>query len=81
MGIYYNYFYKIGIVKYIVSFFLFDVYHPLIKDVISINLFFVVTSNVISSEEALLVSSYDNAKVDIYSYLIIIVIYSSLCYI
>lgn len=71
---YYNYFYKIGIVKYIVSFFLFDVYHPLIKDVISINLFFVVTSNVISSEEALLVFSYDNAKVDIYYYLIIIII-------
>ena len=51
-----------------------DVYHPLIKDVISINLFFVVTSNVISSEEALLVFSYDNAKVDIYYYLIIIII-------
>ncbi|AYD22718.1 sensor histidine kinase virs [Clostridioides difficile] len=74
MRTYYNYFYKIGIVKYIVSFFLFDVYHPLIKDVISINLFFVVTSNVISSEEALLVFSYDNAKVDIYYYLIIIII-------
>lgn len=74
MGIYYNYFYKIGIVKYIVLFFLFDVYYFLIKDVIFINLFFVVISNVILLEEVLLVFSYDNVKVDIYYYFIIIVI-------
>ncbi|MCR8746259.1 ATP-binding protein [Romboutsia lituseburensis] len=74
-GVYYNYFYKIGIIKYIVSFFLFDVYYSLIRDVISRNLFFVVTGNVISSEKALLVSSYDNAKVETYTYLVMIVIY------
>lgn len=74
-GVYYNYFYKIGIIKYIVSFFLFDVYYSLIRDVISRNLFFVVTGNVISSEKALLVSSYDNAKVEIYTYLVMIIIY------
>lgn len=74
-GAYYNYFYKIGIFKYIVSFFLFDVYYSLIRDVVSRNLFFVVTGNVISSEKALLVSSYDNAKVEIYTYLIIIATY------
>lgn len=74
-GAYYNYFYKIGIFKYIVSFFLFDVYYSLIRDVVSRNLFFVVTGNVISSEKALLVSSYDNTKVEIYTYLIIIATY------
>ncbi|WP_195251213.1 ATP-binding protein [Romboutsia sp. 1001713B170207_170306_H8] len=74
-GAYYNYFYTLGIIKYIVSFFLFDVYHSLIRDIISRSLFFIVTGNVISSKEALLISNYDYAKVEIYTYIIIISIY------
>lgn len=75
-GAYYNYFYNIQILKYVVSFFLFDVYYSLIKSTLSRNLFFRVTGSVVSSEKALSVSSYENAKVELYTYLTVIVIYT-----
>lgn len=74
-GIYYNYFYKIGYVRYTIFFFLFSVYYDLLVDVIYRNLFLVITGNVLSSKEALLVYNFYDFKVNIYTQLSIIFIY------
>ncbi|MGX4600042.1 GHKL domain-containing protein [Faecalimicrobium sp. JNUCC 81] len=74
--VYYNYFYKIGYVKYIIFFCLFNVYYDLIKKyLLDRILFFVITGNVISSEKALLVSDFENLKVEICVNLFILFIY------
>ena len=77
-GVYYFYFYKIGYVKYIISFFLFNVYYDLLKEVLYRLLFIGITGYSISSEGALLVSNFDDAKIEIYSYILIIFIYAIL---
>ncbi|HFQ7766308.1 TPA: GHKL domain-containing protein [Clostridioides difficile] len=74
-GGYYNYFYKIGYIKYSVFFYLFSVYYKCLDAVIYRILFFAITGNVISSKESLLVPSLESIKIQIYSNLIIILIY------
>lgn len=74
-GVYYNYFYKISIIKYTVFFYLFSVYYECLNDVVYRVLFFVITGNVISSKEYLLASQLDYIKIHIYSNLIMILIY------
>ncbi|TQX31159.1 ATP-binding protein [Clostridioides difficile] len=74
-GGYYNYFYKIGYIKYSVFFFLFSVYYTCLDAVIYRILFFAITGNVISSKESLLVPRLESIKIQIYSNLIIILIY------
>ncbi|WP_042274382.1 ATP-binding protein [[Clostridium] dakarense] len=80
-GVYYVYFYKIGYVKYIISFFLFNVYYDLFKEVVYRLLHIGITGYSISSEGALLVSNFDRAKIGIYSYILIIFIYAILVFI
>ncbi|HBE9107453.1 TPA: GHKL domain-containing protein [Clostridioides difficile] len=74
-GGYYNYFYKIGYIKYSVFFYLFSVYYKCLDAVIYRILFFAITGNVISSKESLLVPRLESIKIQIYSNLIIILIY------
>ncbi|MFA4019521.1 GHKL domain-containing protein [Clostridioides difficile] len=74
-GGYYNYFYKIGYIKYSVFFYLFSVYYKCLDAVIYRILFFAITGNVISSKESLLVPHLESIKIQIYSNLIIILIY------
>ncbi|EQK43175.1 putative membrane protein [[Clostridium] bifermentans ATCC 638] len=78
-GIYYNYFYKIGYVKYILLFCLFNVYYDLIKNyLLERVLFFIITGSVISSEGALLVSNFERLKVDISINLVILFTYNTI---
>ncbi|WP_195938145.1 sensor histidine kinase [Romboutsia sp. 1001713B170131_170501_G6] len=80
-GIYYNYFYNIRYVKYITCFCLFNIYYNLIKGyLLDRLLFFVITGNVISSKEALLVSDFEQLKVDIYTNLVILFVYLVFCF-
>ena len=80
-GIYYNYFYNIRYVKYITCFCLFNIYYNLIKGyLLDRLLFFVITGNVISSKEALLVSDFEQLKVDIYTNLVILFVYIVFCF-
>jgi signal transduction histidine kinase len=75
-GLYYNYFYKIGYVKYIIFFYLFNVYYDLIKNyLLDRLLFFVITGSVVSSERSLLVSGFEYLKVYICVNLVILFIY------
>ncbi|MFL8709418.1 GHKL domain-containing protein [Clostridioides sp. GD02377] len=74
-GVYYNYFYKISIIKYTVFFYLFSVYYECLNDVVYRVLFFVITGNLISSKEYLLASQLDYIKIHIYSNLIMILIH------
>ncbi|NMS89072.1 GHKL domain-containing protein [Clostridioides difficile] len=74
-GGYYNYFYNISYIKYAVFFYLFRVYYECLNDVVDRILFFVITGNVISSKEYLLLSHLDYIKIHIYSNLILILIY------
>ncbi|MDY7833168.1 ATP-binding protein [Clostridioides difficile] len=74
-GGYYNYFYKMGYIKYSIFFYLFSVYYKCLDAVIYRILFFAITGNVISSKESLLVPYLDSIKIQIYSNLIIILIY------
>lgn len=75
-GIYYNYFYKIGYVKYIIYFCLFNIYYDLIKNnLLDRLLFFIITGNVVSSKEALSASNIEYLKVDIAISLVILFIY------
>lgn len=74
--VYYNYFYNTGYVKYIIFFYLFNVYYDLIKTyLLNRLLFFVITGSVISSERSLLVSGFEYLKVDICVNLVILFIY------
>lgn len=75
-GIYYNYFYKIGYVKYIIFFYLFSVYYDLFREVLYRILFIGITGSSISSKESLLVSHINDVKIQIYSYIFIIIIYA-----
>ncbi|MBS6507941.1 MAG: GHKL domain-containing protein [Paraclostridium bifermentans] len=78
-GIYYNYFYNIGYVKYILFFCLFNVYYDLIKNyLLERILFFIITGSVISSEGALLVSNFERLKVDISINLVILFTYHTI---
>lgn len=78
-GIYYNYFYKIGYVKYILFFCLFNVYYDLIKNyLLERVLFFIITGSVISSEGALLTSNFERLKVDISINLVILFTYHTI---
>lgn len=78
-GIYYNYFYNIGYVKYILFFCLFNVYYDLIKNyLLERILFFIITGSVISSEGALLVSDFERLKVDISINLVILFTYHTI---
>ncbi|EGT3785551.1 TPA: sensor histidine kinase [Clostridioides difficile] len=74
-GGYYNYFYKMGYIKYSIFFYLFSVYYKCLDAVIYRILFFAITGNVISSKESLLVPHLESIKIQIYSNLIIILIY------
>ncbi|HEK4765580.1 TPA: sensor histidine kinase, partial [Clostridioides difficile] len=74
-GGYYNYFYKMGYIKYSIFFYLFSVYYKCLDAVIYRILFFAITGNVISSKESLLVPYLESIKIQIYSNLIIILIY------
>ncbi len=74
-GGYYNYFYKMGYIKYSIFFYLFSVYYKCLDAVIYRILFFAITGNVVSSKESLLVSHLEFIKIQIYSNLIIILIY------
>lgn len=75
-GGYYKYFYKIRYIKYITFFCLFNVYYDLIKSyLLERILFFLITGYIISSKEALLVSNFEQLKVDIYTNLVILFIY------
>ncbi|MCC3866396.1 GHKL domain-containing protein [Terrisporobacter petrolearius] len=74
-AIYYKYFYKIGYVKYTTFFYLFYVYYLLFRDLVSRNMFLIITGAAVSSEKSLLVPYFDCTKIDIYSYVFIIFIY------
>ncbi|MCC0629029.1 MULTISPECIES: ATP-binding protein [unclassified Clostridioides] len=74
-GGYYNYFYKMGYIKYSVFFYLFSVYYECLDTVVYRILFFVITGNVVSAKESLLVPRLESIKIQIYSNLIIILIY------
>lgn len=74
-AIYYNYFYKIEYMKYAILLYLFNVYYSLLTIVVSRTLFFIITGSSVSSEESLLISYFDNIKIDIYTNLFIIFIY------
>ncbi|CEN21860.1 ATP-binding protein [Paraclostridium sordellii] len=74
-GIYYNYFYKIGYIQYIILFYLFNIYYDLLSDVVYRILFIIITSYSISSQGALSVSNFEFQKICIYSYVLIIIIY------
>ncbi|MBH7417156.1 sensor histidine kinase [Clostridioides difficile] len=74
-GGYYNYFYKMGYIKYSIFFYLFSVYYKCLDAVIYRILFFAITGNVISSKESLLVPYLESIKIQIYSNIIIILIY------
>lgn len=74
-GVYYVYFYKIGYVKYIIFFYLFNIYYDLLKDVVYRILFLGIRGNSVSSNESLLISHVDNVKIYIYTNLFIIFIY------
>lgn len=75
-GGYYKYFYKIRYIKYITFFCLFNGYYDLIKSyLLERILFFLITGYIISSKEALLVSNFEQLKVDIYTNLVILFIY------
>lgn len=80
-GIYYKFFYKIGYVKYIISFYLFNIYYDLLNEVINRILFIVVTGYSNSSEGALLVSNIENQKIRLYSYILMILGYSIIVFI
>lgn len=75
-GIYYNYFYKIGYIKYIISYYLFNIYYDLFHEILGRILFIVITGYSVSSKEAILISNFKNVKIDIYSYILIIFIYA-----
>ncbi|MCC0645531.1 GHKL domain-containing protein [Clostridioides sp. ZZV13-5731] len=74
-GIYYIYFYKIGYIKYIILFYLFNVYYDLLNYVVYRILFLLITGYSISSKESLLVSYFDNVNIYIYTNLFIIFTY------
>lgn len=78
-AIYYNYFYKVGYVKYAILFYLFNVYYDLLRTIVFRNMFFIITGINASSEESLLVPYLENIKIDIYSNLFIIFIYILVC--
>lgn len=78
-AIYYNYFYKVGYVKYVILFYLFNVYYDLLVTVVSRNIFFIITGINASSKESLLVPYLENIKIDVYSNLFIIFIYILVC--
>ena len=80
-GIYFNYFYNIRYVKYVVLFYLFNVYYDLYEEVIYRILFIGFTGSSISSEQALLVSYGDGIKVQICSYILVIVTFAILVFI
>ncbi|WP_373600458.1 GHKL domain-containing protein [Paraclostridium bifermentans] len=84
-GLYYKYFYKIGYIKYGIVFFLFRVYYDLLYEVLNRILFIIITGVSPSSEEALLVhkliSKFEIVKIDIYTYIIILIIYALVLYI
>ncbi len=80
-GVYYNYFYKIDYIKYVIVFFLFRVYYDLFYEVLRRILFILITGASSSSKEALLVSNFEGAKIDIYTYIITIIIYILILYI
>lgn len=69
-AIYYKYFYKIGYVKYTTFFYLFYVYYLLFRDLVSRNMFLIITGAAVSSEKSLLVPYFDRTKIDIYSYVL-----------
>lgn len=81
LGIYFNYFYNIRYVKYIVLFYLFNIYYGLYEEVVYRILFIGVTGSSISSEQALLVSYGEGLKVQLYSYIFIILTFAILVFI
>ncbi|MGL5711389.1 MAG: ATP-binding protein [Paraclostridium sp.] len=74
-GIYYNYFYRIGYIKYTIVFCLFSAYYDLANSVLGRIVFYMNTGYIYSSKESLLVSYLDNIKVQIYVNLLILAIY------
>lgn len=74
-GIYYIHFYKIKPIRYIISFYLFNIYYDLCDQVLGRALFIGITGYSQSSEGMHLVSIIEDKKILVYSYILIFVIY------